>query len=323
MSVLERLRTWNTARSERPVGEDPGVQGGREAEVFLRNLVNSHLNYKGAHLFAGRRVPCPRRRLRREIDLIVLTPKLINLIEVKNWSGELHDHGSIWVQLRRYGGELHHPNLIADNLEKRDVLLEYLRAHGIALERDFAARQLGQKVIFMNPKLTVSPSIATHPDIITRDKLDAYLNQQKRAGFAERVFCSVIEYCLGTESVLGNMSGERFQALAECIGGIPTWDRLQMYGGKMLTGDLHELHVGGNHIYRRDLTVRASFPVSWSRGSWGLFKAITGLGNVGSVEISGRGMLALSSRDVVSFHAVGEPGAVTHPLTRIEEIGLG
>src|SRR6516162_11862412 len=148
MPLMDRLRAWRAARRAAPVAEDPAVLCGREAELFLHDLVTSHFNHKGAHLFAGRRVPCPRRRMRREIDLIVLTPKLISLIEVKNWSGELFDRGPVWVQVRRTGDELRHPNLIADNLEKRDDFLDYLRGHGLALERDFAARYVVQKVVF-------------------------------------------------------------------------------------------------------------------------------------------------------------------------------
>src|SRR5437016_5456731 len=100
MSLTDRLRTWRAARRERPTLEDPGVQGGRDGELLLHELATAR-SYQGAHLFAGRRVPCPRRHVRREIDLIVLTPKLISLIEVKNWSGELHDRGEFWLHVRR------------------------------------------------------------------------------------------------------------------------------------------------------------------------------------------------------------------------------
>ena len=77
--VLERAGA-PLAMRERPTPEDPAVQYGRDAELSLRQLVATHFDHKGAHLFAGRRVPCPRRGMRREIDLIVLTPRMISLI---------------------------------------------------------------------------------------------------------------------------------------------------------------------------------------------------------------------------------------------------
>jgi hypothetical protein len=324
MPLTDRLRTWIAARREAPTLEDPTVIFGREAELSLHALVTTHFNHKGAHLFAGRRVPCPRRRMRREIDLIVLTPRMISLIEVKSWSGELIDRGDVWLQLRRGGGELRHPNLIADNLEKRAAFLDYLRQQGPALGCDFD-RYVSQKVVFMNPNLTVSPSIQSHPDVVTRDKLAAFLDRQPAAGLAQRVFGSLIEFCLGAEaaqSVTGGLGGESFAALVRCVGDIRTWDRLRLYGGKVLTGDLLQLHAGGRHLPREEIA-RGSMRVAWSRGKWGLFKALTGLGAVGRLMAPGGGAWALATGDGVVFHAVGEPAQATVPLTRVEEIVMG
>ncbi len=325
MSLPDRLRTWWAARRAAPTPEDPAILFGRQAELSLHDLVTTHFNHKGAHLFAGRRVPCPRRRMRREIDLIVLTPRMISLIEVKSWSGELFDRGPVWVQVRRGGDELHHPNLIADNLEKRAAFLDYLRQHGLGQERDFAARYVSQKVVFMNPNLTVSPSIRAHPDVITHDKLAAFLDRQRAAGFTQRVFCSVIDFCLGAEtaqSLTGSIGGERFAALVQCVAGIRTWDRLRLFGGKVLSGDLLQLHAVGRHLPREEIG-RGSMRVAWSRGQWGLFKALTGIGAVGRLKIPGSGTWALTAGDSVTFHAVGDPAPATVPLTRVEEIVMG
>jgi hypothetical protein len=326
MSLLERLRTWRALRRERPTPEDPAVQFGRDAELSLRDLVATHFNHKGAQLFAGRRVPSSRPGVRREIDLIVLTTKMISLIEVKSWSGELFDRGPVWVQVRRTGDELRHPNLIADNLEKRDAFLGYLRRRGVGLEREFAARHVVQKIVFMNPRLVVSPSIARHPDVITRDKLSAFLDRQPAAGFAQRLFSSVIEFCLGAEAtrtLAGGLSGRQFEALVKCIADIPTWDRLRLFGGKVLTGDLVELTAGATRLRRARLGSRGPVPVAWSRGPWGLFKALTGIGDVGRLSLPGNPAQALTAQDRVTFHAVGEPAAASVPLTRVEEIVIG
>jgi hypothetical protein len=324
MPLTDRLRIWLAARRAAPTSEDPAILFGREAELSLHALVTTHFNHKGAHLFAGRRVPCPGRRMRREVDLIVLTPRMISLIEVKSWSGELIDRGEVWLQVRRGGVELRHPNLIADNLEKRAAFLDYLRQHGLGRESDFG-RYVSQKVVFMNPNLTVSPSIRSHPDVITRDKLAAFLDRQQAAGLAQRVFASVIEFCLGAEaaqSVAGGIGGERFAALVKCVADIRTWDRLRLYGGKVLTGDLLQLHASGRHLPREEVA-RGSLRVAWSRGQWGLFKALTGLGAVGRLSVPGGGTWELSAGDGVIFHAVGEPAKATVPLTRVEEIVMG
>jgi len=326
VTLSGRWRTWRALRRERPVLEDPGVQSGREGELLLHELVTSRFNHKGAHLFAGRRVPCPRRRMRREIDLIVLTPKLITLIEVKNWSGELIDRGEFWVHMRRGGDEVRHPNLVADNLDKRDTFLDYLRGQGLGLERDFADRHVAQKLVFMNEKLVVSPSIRAHPDVVTRDKLAAFLDRQRTPGFTQRVFGSVVEFCLGAEAahgLTGSIPGERFAALVKCVGDIPTWDRLRLFGGRVMTGDVVNMYVGGRYLPREQLGHGGALGLSWSRGMWGLFKVLTGWGTVGKTALPGRGAVALTEKDVVVFHAVGETAPASVPVTRVEEIMLG
>ena len=69
--------------------EAADVSGGRDAEIFLQQLIGSSYAFKDGHVLTGRRIPSKRQGSRREIDLIVCTPRMIHLIEVKNWSGKL------------------------------------------------------------------------------------------------------------------------------------------------------------------------------------------------------------------------------------------
>ena len=90
----------------------------------------------------------------------------------------------------------------------------------------------------MNPNLTVSPSIQAHPDVILHDQLGTFLDRQQAPGLSQRLFGSVIEFCLGREtahSLTGSLGGERFTALVQCVADIRTWDRLRLFGGKVLT----------------------------------------------------------------------------------------
>ena len=78
----------------------------------------------------------------------------------------------------------------------------------------------------------------------------------------------------------------------------------------------------GGHLPREEIA-RGSMRVAWSRGTWGLFKALTGLGAVGRLTVPGSGTRELTARDGVTFHAVGDPAPATVPLTRVEEIVMG
>ena len=85
---MYRLRQWAEIQKVRPIREAADVAGGRDAELLLKHLIGSSHAFKDGQVFAGRRIPSKRQGRRREIDLIVCTPKMIHLIEVKNWSGQ-------------------------------------------------------------------------------------------------------------------------------------------------------------------------------------------------------------------------------------------
>ncbi|MEW6737315.1 MAG: nuclease-related domain-containing protein, partial [Acidobacteriota bacterium] len=183
-----RLGEWYQLVKTPYFYEEPTVSAGRQAEAWLQSLIEKHINYKGAQLFAGKRVSSSKRRGKREIDLIIVTPTKLYIIEVKNWSGQLFVHGGDWVHIKRDGRQKPYHNLVEYNNEKRTILLEYLSEQGIKL----ASEQISQKVIFPNRKLQVDNLIHDNPEVITADKLMVFLNQQKRNNISTKMVCSII-----------------------------------------------------------------------------------------------------------------------------------
>src|SRR6185312_12765289 len=131
----------------------PGVAGGRDGELLLRQLVGSSFRFKDAHLLSSRRIPSRRQGRRREIDLIVCTPQMIHLIEVKNWSGQSTVRDGVWRQTRRGGDVVDHGDLIRENRLKRDAVVEYLLDRGLDVDDRFVEGHIVPKVIFTNPRL--------------------------------------------------------------------------------------------------------------------------------------------------------------------------
>ena len=74
--MLARLKTWSTLARRWPTEEEGAVAAGRQAEVFLHQMVGTHLEHHGASLWGRRRVPLRRGNGRREIDLVVCSPKM-------------------------------------------------------------------------------------------------------------------------------------------------------------------------------------------------------------------------------------------------------
>lgn len=328
--MLQRLRDWLEVVRVSPVADEGAIEGGRKAERFLEDLVQAHQGFQGASFHPNKRVPGGRGR--REIDLIVVTAKRIHVIEVKNWSGSLREEGGRWVQTNRNHREIAHPDLAADHQHRNAALVEYLRNEGVALDRDARDKYFSNKIIFMNPRLSIeSRSIRENPDVLAADRLQAYLDAQRKAGVGERTLGALVQWCFDSESAGAVMDGlfdslarDKVEAVRAAFDRLSTWDAVEYYGSKVETGDLLRLTIGGETIARDRLPARSLTPVRWSRrGVWGFLKAITGIGKLGRIRIKGLGSLALSPRDTLLFHRAGEPSPVEIPLHLVEGVRLG
>ena len=326
-SLSERLRDWRAVRAVRPAADDPGAAGGRQAEQFLHTLVSTHLNFGSATLHPNKRVPAGRRK--REIDLLIVTPHRVHVIEVKNWSGSLRVVGGRWVQTNRSGREIDHPDLAADHADKNTALIEYLRTHGVHFG-PASAGYLSNKVIFMNPRLAVpDAAIANHPDVLLPHRLNAYLNAERRAGLGERLLGSVVRWCLDSESAAAVVGGPppipdaTLAAIRTAIDALPTWDALRYFGGRTETGDLLHVTAEGVVIPRNQIGGRFGCRVRWTRNrAWGLAKAVTGVGRIGWLHLPS-GWRPITASDVALFHRAGEPAPAQLPLVALDGITLG
>jgi len=335
MEILNRLRQWSEIQKVRRADESPDVAGGRDAELLLRQLVGSSFRFKDAHLLAGRRIPSKRQGRRREIDLIVCTPQLIHLIEIKNWSGQLAVRNGVWLQTRRGGEVVDHGNVIQENRLKRSAVVEYLKDRGVVLAELFLQEHIVPKVVFTNPGLELDPAIESRPEVISRRELDLYLGRQRQKGLAERMFSSLAEFCLDSEASLGGalpqgqlerIPSGQYERIVVCLSETETWDQLQFYGTKVVTGDLVSLKVG-RKTYRKPELVsmagRLPIRLAWTRGwAWGLLKAVTGLGSLGSLYL-GKSRMGVSPADTVKLHAAGEIKPTARRLVELKQIVLG
>jgi hypothetical protein len=335
MGLIERLRQWSEIQRVRPVEESPDVAGGRDGELLLRQLVGSSFRSRDAYLLAGRSIPSRRQGRRREIDLIVCTPQMIHLIEVKNWSGQLSVRDGVWRQARRGGDVVEHGDLIRENRLKRDAVVEYLHDRGHVLDPRFVEERIVPKVIFTNPRLELDPEVEARADVISRRELDGYLGRQEQKGIAERMFSSLIQSCLDSESKLGKALSQgrlgrippgQYEKIVTCLSETETWDQLRLYGTKVVAGDAVGLRIGPK-TYRKselvEMSGRSPIRFRWTRGRfWGLLKAVTGLGSLGSVHL-GEVRFRVSTADTVLFHAVGDVEAKPRRLVELGQIVLG
>ncbi len=330
-----RLKQWLAIQTVRPSAESPDVAGGRDAEILLMQMVGLSYEFKNAHVLAGRRIPSKRQGRRREIDLIVCSLRMIHLIEVKNWSGQLALRNGIWRQTRRSGDVVEHRDLVETNRAKRDAVVEYLHDRGIPLDDRFVREHIVPKIIFMNPRLEVEPDVEALPEVITRRRLDEYLGRQSQHGLTERMFSSVIEFCLESESKLGGQFSKsgpaeiptgQYKRIVDSLARTATWDRLHFHGTRVITGDIVGLKIGIKTYRKAELETLAGgrpIRVRWTRNPlWGLVKVVTGLGALGRLE-AGTTRIQISPDDTVTFHAVGDAEPKSRRLVEVDQISPG
>jgi hypothetical protein len=333
-NVMIRLRQWAEIYRLVPIRESADVSGGRDAEILLKQWIGSSRAFKGGQVLAGRRIPSKRQGRRREIDLIVCTPQMIHLIEVKNWSGRLEIRQGRWRQNRRSGDVVDHGDLIKTNLLKQDAVVEYLHDRGIAIDDRLIRNHIVTEIIFMNRKMELDPAIEALPEIITRRELDRYLDHQPKRPFAEQMFSTLLELCTSAEAKRAGTGGAaassippaKYEQITACLAETMTWDQLHLFGDKVIAGDLVRLQLGLNG-YRKpelvELTGRTPIRLRWQRHwLWGLVLAVTGLWPLGRASL-GKSRRAIAPDDTVTFHAVGDQEPKSHRLVELDQIVLG
>jgi hypothetical protein len=334
MELKDRLKQWAQIGQVRPVAELPDVTGGRDAELMLKHLVGSSFEFNNASLLAGRRIPSKRQQRRREIDLIVCTRLKIHLIEIKNWSGVLDVRNGVWRQTRRNGEVVEHPDLLRENLLRRDAVVEYLHDRGLHLVDSFVREHIIPEVILMNPRLAITPDIEALPEVISRRELDGYLGrQEQKSRQTEHIFASLIDLCMDREarhryasSPTNTIPDDQFRQIVGLLAETSTWDQIQLFGSRVITGDVLSLKLGGK-TYRKpeliELAAHLPIELKWTRSRYlGLFKAVNGLGPLGTLTL-GNSRHAVSLGDLLSFHPVGEPEPCSFRLAELERIVLG
>jgi hypothetical protein len=271
-------------------------------------------------------VPSRRHQRKFEIDLMVLTRKHIHFLEVKNWSGELVEQGNRWVQIRRGGEKVEHPDLTAYNSQKQEAVVEYLRSKGVELDKSF----FSQKIVFMNQNLKMSKGIAANPDVVSCERIGQYLSTQRGASFAERFVHSAIEVCLDFESssrLLGGlfqaMPGSRFDAALDALSSLETWDKVVLHGGKVLTGDCLKLFTAASTVDLKSLPSGTRCRIRWTRSRFlALAKALLTSWPLGKIQLPDRRM-PVKPKDRLKFHAVGEEAPCEMALRNIDCIVRG
>ncbi|MEZ9552738.1 nuclease-related domain-containing protein [Vibrio breoganii] len=258
------IKDWKTLNNIKPQQELGHIEAGRDAEEYFLNLVESHFNHDSVDAFVGKRVPKPGRG-RYEIDIILLSGKKLYLIEIKNWSGTLSSEQGEWVQTKRNGEQIRHKDICQLNQKKLEAIQAYFNKRGVAVPKGFAAH----KTVFMNQNLAfLGNEISGDDSVIRRQDLGSFLNSQKGAGFGRALVFALIDFIFGKQKQVKHaeaLPAKTLLSMKQHLRELRTWDELEMYGGRVLTGDAIELVVDGRTYDLRDKESGQGLVFHWNR----------------------------------------------------------
>lgn len=262
---------------------------------------------------------------RAEIDLILLTPRHLHIIEVKNWSGQLESNindPDEWIRQRRYDPE-YKPcyNVVAVNALKVTSLKDYLGKQGIPV----AGAHLRNYVFFTNANLSLDRSIAQMPEIVTVDAVSRF---SAKVGMRtlDKIILQLARVVLEREQAdqIGQGLCEAFPmpiytALEKALDNLPSWDRLLLHGGREVTGDFHWAEAWGSRCLPESLQRGHYYQINWQHNKYiALMYTLFGwsLGDVNNkvrADPNGR----------VQFHAAGQRKPEIFPLVQVTKIEKG
>ncbi len=328
-----RIEFWKEISKSQINPERLEVKAGREAEEMLQSLVAKRVDLKSASIFSSKRVPSDPRhpnQKRFEIDLIVISQKQISAIEIKNWSGRLKIDGDQWVQERYNKSIVSHEDPLRKNRRKLDALCGYLESKGASIPKKRICR-----VIFCNKNLEIPQNIAENPDVITIKDLDKFLGDQKYARSGEKFLTAVLEICLSqekskgfVEKFFGSIPDQDYKRTSGLIEDLSSFDKVVLWGGRTLTGDLIDLKIGPDSYCLKSLSKGSAIEVSCHRTENILGKAsqffVALRGSKPLLSLSGAlGSQEAAPHDRIFFHAAGTPKPQHIELREISSIARG
>ncbi|MDA8153101.1 MAG: nuclease-related domain-containing protein [Acidithiobacillus sp.] len=330
--LRSRIQHWLMLVKTKQVQEDGVKKAGEEGERKVLALMDGHRGLKDAHLFAGRRVPktkdhplIPSRR--SEIDLIILTPKAVHVIEVKNWSGEVwedEENPRQWFRRRRNRDAETIHSVVDVNRAKAWSLCNYLKSNGVTV----VAEHIHSHIFFTNPNLKMDIVIENMPDVVTVHHIGGFLSGTGTKTL-DRIILLMAKLVLDKENsdlvqqgLAGAMPQSMYDQILTELDQLHTWDRLHLHGGAIETGDFLWAKSHGQTLKTDDLHPGEQIRIQWQRGRiLSLLKAVMGkhLGHI----ITANQKIGVDMQGHVLFHFAGQPEPAMVHVTSVDIIERG
>lgn len=300
---INELNILLNSKPNQPLGHEVA---GDIAEIAVSESLkmNSDKSFK---IFQSKRVPKPNFQGRYEIDIILLTPQHLYVLEVKNFTGSLISEGNIWKQVKTDGEVITFKNLLTHNEKKLEALKHYLTTN-----IDIPTNFFQQRVIFFND-INLDTKISSDPRVLTYQQLSSIAPKSSLSKKISNGFLSLLVQFLISEDdkqtandglFNAKVSDEILISLSNKIDQLRTWDEIGLYGGRILRGDAKTLILDEEYPLS-NLTSETGFYCQWTRKrSSALFKALRNK-PLGYLDSKHRLIALKPSKDKIIMHVVG------------------
>lgn len=279
---LELLRAFDTSFSCLPI---PQVEAGDAGEEEFFKKVEPYIRRSDSFIVMNRLLPSRG----GEIDFIILTKKKIHLVEVKNWSGVLvqdPQDEDRWIRFKRFTREegllkyeqrMETRNQLKVMDEKKERLKQYLfKATGL----DIPNEVFKTWVVFMNGRnFSLDEELYMKKNVITLNNLLYTMGRELTEGMTDRlarmILESLIKLCLREDEeeiqrvkkvLWDEMPQSERSAIQKALEELPTWDYVELKGGRELRGEILEFYLEGKRINLEALRKKISRARTFYRG---------------------------------------------------------
>lgn len=299
----ERWQDWQAAR--RVVSQEPDQQqqGGEDGEIRFHQWLVERAS-SDTVILRDKRIRNGQGEC--EIDFIVIDPRGVLVLEVKNWAGEIVQRHGNWVQIRNNKPDRVDKDVTNVLRHQRDVLKQALAREGIVLDN----ADISCAAVLVNPRAQVAPDLQEHPYVCTAAELD----QMRGIEDLAKRYAGWDEACLSQRTI---------NAILDVSQQWKSWDRIRLFGGRECKGDVLHISVNGRMMPLRPGRSGMILKVYWDRDVIsGLLSVLFGDG-VGSIVSPNGARRVLASSDCVTLQVVkGDKPSHIH-LTEVTMIEFG
>lgn len=260
MNLFARIRA--TARNRRSFRPRPAEEAGRLAELRTADLLAERLRNTPLELHASRRIPDHVTGRRREFDFLITSADELVTLELKNWVGRVEERDGRILQHRPAGDVVDHGRLVESLDSRLRTLRSFLRG------RDIDPPPIRSLLVFAHPDIALPEEWSTgqHELVVFSEAPSRLPSPSNRREFLGGAIWRLVEETFG-EALDAEPPPNPTSAIErtrEALAAAGTWDVVELYGGRTVTGDVREIVDPEHRLSDRESVETTEFDVSRS-----------------------------------------------------------